>query len=124
VELEVAVELGDDVELRDRSLVYTLACIAREAGGLARVGRRTTSDALATERPIDQAVTLAERILAGEAGPLETTIAAEASSSKIGPVETRQLLVDTLVVGVGGRAERESTAEALRRSISTGLKGV
>lgn len=113
VELQVAVELGGHLEAANGGLLDVLA-VAAEVGGLLVVVVGNTADALVLEAEGagGKLVTLGELVLAGEALPIESTVALERAGGEILPVETGDLLLGTLVVGVGRAVESRSASPA------------
>lgn len=113
VELQVAVELGGHLEATNGGLLDVLA-VAAEVGGLLMVMMGNTADALVLEAEGagSKLVTLGELVLAGEALPVEATVALEGAGGEILPVETGDLLLGTLVVGVGRAVEGGSASPA------------
>lgn len=112
VELEVAVELGGDVELGHGEGVDVLGVLAGERGRLGDVGVADTAGVLAGGlggAGIDARGALAALGVAGEAGPGEAAVAGEATVGDLTEVEAAALGAGALVLAVLG-VEREEVS--------------
>lgn len=102
VELEVAVELGGDVELGHGEAADLTAVGAVERGALRRGGVTDTADVVAgAGAAVDTRPAAAARV-AGEAVPVEVIVAGEATVAQVAEVETTALGVRALVLAVLG----------------------
>jgi hypothetical protein len=105
MKLEVAVELDGNLKLGDGESVKCAGGHLRAAGlVLGRLG----SDALSIEGSWEKLVTLAaaERVLAGEALEVESSVISDWSNREIAPVESTILLWNTDFRGVDWTWER------------------
>lgn len=111
VELEVAVELGGDVELGDGEAADLTAVQAVERGALGRGGVADTADVVAAGgAAVDARRALAVASLAGEAVPVEVIVAGEATVAQVAEVETAVLVGRALVLAVLGVEGEEVSA--------------
>jgi hypothetical protein len=109
VELEIAVELGLDVDGAQRELVDIGA--AAERRRLLLVGRACATNGLLAGTGSKPAALVAAVGLALPAAEEEVSVVVEVADVEIVPVEAGLLLVGTLVVGVARARERGSVVE-------------
>lgn len=123
VELEIAVELGLDVDRPEGELVDRPA--DAERGRLPLVRRAdAANDLLAKSAAAEAAAPAAALILTLPAAELEVVVVEEVAKVKVVKAEARLLLVGTLVVDVGRASERRGVAELPGVSICKSCEGL
>jgi hypothetical protein len=119
VELEASVKLGGDGEGVDGEVLLVAAGVDARSGGLVtRALARDGAAGRAKGTSAQEAITLAEVVLAAPALEFAAAVVADRTSGDVTPVPAMVLLLGTVVVvGVAGAAEGFGTGPRVAKVI-------